>query len=120
MSLWDLVVPFSLFGFGAGLSGAQLNTASLQEVGPSRMGDAASAVTTFRQLGGSFAVAVFGVLAATTTVRLTMEGYDRTAVGVRSMQDVVLAMFLINLACLALSLRIPNRGSRMQVAAGAE
>jgi EmrB/QacA subfamily drug resistance transporter len=118
LSIWELVVPFALFGFGAGLSGAQLNTASLQEVGPERMGDAASAVTTFRQLGGSFAVAVFGILAATTTVRLTMEGYDRTLVGVRSMQDVVLAMFLINLACIGLSLGIPNRGSRMRPAAG--
>ena len=52
LSIWELVGPFSLFGFGSGLSGAQLNTASLQEVGPERMGDAASAVTTFRQLGG--------------------------------------------------------------------
>jgi EmrB/QacA subfamily drug resistance transporter len=119
LSIWELVVPFALFGFGAGLSGAQLNTASLQEVGPERMGDAASAVTTFRQLGGSFAVAVFGILAATTTVRLTMEGYDRTLVGARSMQDVVLVMFLINLVCLGLSFRIPNRGSRMASAAKA-
>jgi EmrB/QacA subfamily drug resistance transporter len=118
LSIWELVVPFTLFGFGAGLSGAQLNTASLQQVGPERMGDAASAVTTFRQLGGSFAVAVFGILAATTTVRLTLEGFDRTMVGVRSMQDVVLAMFLVNLACIAMSLAIPNRGSRM-TAAGA-
>jgi EmrB/QacA subfamily drug resistance transporter len=116
VSIWSLVVPFTLFGFGAGLSGAQLNTASLQEVGPERMGDAASAVTTFRQLGGSFAVAVFGILAATTTVRLTLEGYDRTMVGVRSMQDVVIAMSLINLACIILSLGIPNRGSRMRPA----
>jgi EmrB/QacA subfamily drug resistance transporter len=119
LSIWELVVPFALFGFGAGLSGAQLNTASLQEVGPDRMGDAASAVTTFRQLGGSFAVAIFGVLAATTTVRLTLEGYDRTLVGVRSMQDVVFAMFLINLACLGLSFAIPNRGTRMAAAAKA-
>jgi EmrB/QacA subfamily drug resistance transporter len=114
LSIWELVVPFALFGFGAGLSGAQLNTASLQQVGPERMGDAASAVTTFRQLGGSFGVAVFGILAATTTVRLTMEGYDRTSVGTRSMQDVVLVMFLINLACIGFSLAIPNRGSRMR------
>jgi hypothetical protein len=78
------------------------------------MGDAASAVTTFRQLGGSFAVAVFGILAATTTVRLTMEGYDRTLVGVRSMQDVILVMLFINLACIGLSLGIPNKGSRMR------
>jgi EmrB/QacA subfamily drug resistance transporter len=111
LSIWELVGPFALFGFGAGLSGAQLNTASLLEVGSDRMGDAASAVTTFRQLGGSFAVAVFGVLAATTTVRLTMEGYDRTLVGVRSMQDVMLVMFLVNLACLVLSAAIPNRGA---------
>ena len=83
--------------------------ASLQEVGPERMGDAASAVTTFRQLGGSFAVALFGILAATTTQRLTLEGYDRTMVGARSMQDVVLVMFLINLGCLVLSRAIPNR-----------
>jgi EmrB/QacA subfamily drug resistance transporter len=117
LSIWDLVGPFALFGFGAGLAGAQLNTASLQEVGPERMGDAASAVTTFRQLGGSFAVAVFGILAATTTVRLTLEGYDRTLVGARSMRDVVLVMFLINLACLGLSFRIPNRGFRMAAAA---
>jgi EmrB/QacA subfamily drug resistance transporter len=113
LSIWELVVPFALFGFGAGLSGAQLNTASLQQVGPERMGDAASAVTTFRQLGGFFAVAVFGILAATTTVRLTMEGYDRTLVGARSMQDVILVMFLINLVCIGLSLRIPNQGARM-------
>jgi EmrB/QacA subfamily drug resistance transporter len=118
LSIWDLVVPFTLFGFGAGLSGAQLNTASLQEVGPDRMGDAASAVTTFRQLGGSFAVAVFGVLAATTTLRLTTEGYDRTMVGVRSMQDVVLAMLVISVACLGISFGIPNKGSRMAAAAG--
>jgi EmrB/QacA subfamily drug resistance transporter len=117
LSIWELVVPFTLFGFGAGLSGAQLNTASLQQVGPERMGDAASAVTTFRQLGGSFAVAVFGILAATTTVRLTLEGFDRTMVGVRSMQDVVLTMFLISIACIAISLAIPNRGSRMRVPA---
>jgi EmrB/QacA subfamily drug resistance transporter len=116
LSIWDLVGPFALFGFGAGLAGAQLNTASLQEVGPERMGDAASAVTTFRQLGGSFAVAVFGILAATTTVRLTLEGYDRTMVGVRSMQDVMLAMFLINGACLALGFAIPNRTGRASAA----
>jgi EmrB/QacA subfamily drug resistance transporter len=119
LSIWELIGPFSLFGFGSGLSGAQLNTASLQEVGPERMGDAASAVTTFRQLGGSFAVALFGILAATTTVRLTMEGYDRTLVGVRSMQDVVLVMLLINIGCLGLSILIPNRGSRMPMAARA-
>lgn len=116
LSIWALIGPFSLFGFGSGLSGAQLNTASLQEVGPERMGDAASAVTTFRQLGGSFAVALFGVLAATTTQRLTLEGYDRTMVGARSMQDVVLVMFLINLGCLLLSAAIPNRtGFQRQV-----
>lgn len=119
LSIWELIGPFALFGFGAGLAGAQLNTASLQEVRPERMGDAASAVTTFRQLGGSFAVAVFGILAATTTVRLTLEGYDRSVVGVRSMQDVVLAMFLINVACLGLSFGIPNRGSRMATVAKA-
>jgi EmrB/QacA subfamily drug resistance transporter len=112
LSVWELVGPFAFFGFGSGLSGAQLNTASLEEVGPERMGDAASAVTTFRQLGGSFAVAIFGILAATTTLRLTTEGYDRTLVGVRSMRDVVLAMFLINLACIGLSLLIPNRRTR--------
>jgi uncharacterized membrane protein len=82
------------------------------------MGDAASAVTTFRQLGGSFAVAVFGVLAATTTLRLTTEGYDRTMVGVRSMQDVVLVMLVMSFACLALSFGIPNKGSRMSAAVG--
>lgn len=121
LSTGQLVGPFGLFGFGSGLSGAQLNTASLQEVPRERISDAASAVTTFRQLGASFAVAIFGIVAATSTVRLTMEGYDRTEVGVLSMQDVVLAMLVVNVVCLAMSVGIPNRGVMVKdAAAGAE
>jgi EmrB/QacA subfamily drug resistance transporter len=109
LSIWQLIGPFALFGFGAGLAGAQLNTASLEEVGPERMGDAASAVTTFRQLGGSLAVAVFGILAAATTVRLKMEGLDLTQVGIDSMKDVVLAMLAVSVGCIGVALGIPNR-----------
>ena len=83
------------------------------------MGDAASAVTTFRQLGGSFAVTLFGILEAISTQRLTLEGYDRTMVGTRSMQDVVLVMFLIDLGCLVLSRAIPNRIRGPDVTLGA-
>jgi predicted MFS family arabinose efflux permease len=117
LSARQLIGPFGLFGFGSGLSGAQLNTASLQDVPPERIGDASSAITTFRQLGASFAVAVFGIVAATSTARLALEGYDRTEVGALSMQEVVLAMLIVNLGCLALSVAIPNKGVMLKSAA---
>jgi len=87
-------------------------------VPPERIGDASSAVTTFRQLGASFAVALFGIVAATSTARLALEGYDRTEVGALSMQEVVLSMLAVSVVCLALSVLIPNRVVPVRGAAG--
>lgn len=109
VSVWDLCGPFAIFGFGAGLASAQLNTASLQDVSRERTGDASSAITTLRQLGGSFSVAVFGLITTTTLARLAQEGYDQTESGTLSMRDVVLVMMGVSLICVLLSPRIPNR-----------
>jgi EmrB/QacA subfamily drug resistance transporter len=109
LSVWDLLGPFAIFGFGAGLASAQLNTASLQDVPREKTGDASSAITTLRQLGGSFSVAVFGLITATTVARLAQEGYDQTESGTVSMRDVVLVMLGVSLVCVVLSTRIPNR-----------
>jgi EmrB/QacA subfamily drug resistance transporter len=109
ISVWQLAGPFAVFGFGSGLAGAQLNTASLQDVETQRMGDAASAVTTLRQLGASFAVAIFSLITSTTMIRLAIKGDNKITSNTVSMQDVVLVMFLISVLCLIFSCLIPNR-----------
>jgi EmrB/QacA subfamily drug resistance transporter len=119
LSVWSLVGPFGLFGFGAGLAGAQLNTATLQDVSLARTGDASGAATTLRQLGASFAVAIFAIIAAASTARFTREGYDAAWQGVYSIRSVVEAMLLVNLVCLGVALRIPNHRPRFEPAPGA-
>jgi len=109
MTVWRLVGPFAIFGFGSGLASAQLNTASLQDVDSARTSDAASAITTLRQLGASFAVAIFGLITSTTLVRLAAEGYDRTETGTIAMRNEIAAMLLVSLLCVGLSILIPNR-----------
>jgi EmrB/QacA subfamily drug resistance transporter len=112
LSVLALIAPFGLFGFGAGLAGAQLNTATLQDVPIGRTGDAAGAATTLRQLGASFAVAVFALIASTSTARLAMEGYDTQRQSLESMRITVLAMLGVNVICLLMALRIPNHRPR--------
>jgi EmrB/QacA subfamily drug resistance transporter len=116
LSVTDLIVPFGLFGFGAGLAGAQLNTATLQDVPRERTGDAAGAATTLRQLGASFAVAIFAILSAGTTARLVHEGYSVTWQGVYSVREIIELMMGVSLACLALSFRIPNHRPKFEAA----
>jgi EmrB/QacA subfamily drug resistance transporter len=108
LSLWALAGPFSCFGLGAGLASAQLNTATLQDVPRDRTGDASSAAVTLRQLGAPFAAALVGLILESTVTRLAVEGYDRSARGVGAMENVVLAMLVINVVCLLLTVLIPN------------
>jgi len=108
LSLWELAGPFSLFGLGAGLSSAQLNTATLQDIPRDRTGDASSAAVTLRQLGAPFAAALVGLILESSVTRLALEGYDLSARGVGAMESVVLAMMVINFVCLVLTLLIPN------------
>jgi MFS family permease len=108
LSLWELAGPFSLFGLGAGLASAQLNTATLQDVPRDRTGDASSAAVTLRQLGAPFAAALVGLILESSVTRLALKGYDRSARGVGAMENVVLAMMVINFVCLVLTLLIPN------------
>lgn len=108
LSLWELAGPFSLFGLGSGLASAQLNTATLQDVPRDRTGDASSAAVTLRQLGAPFAAALVGLILESTVTRLALEGYDRSARGVGAMENVVLAMMVINFVCLVLTWLIPN------------
>jgi EmrB/QacA subfamily drug resistance transporter len=109
LSLWEIAGPFSLFGLGSGLAAAQLNTATLQDVPRDRTGDASSAAVTLRQLGAPFAAALVGLILESTVTRLAVEGYDRSTRGVAAMENVVLAMMLINIVCLVLTWLIPNR-----------
>jgi hypothetical protein len=108
LSLWEIAGPFSLFGLGSGLAAAQLNTATLQDVPRDRTGDASSAAVTLRQLGAPFAAALVGLILESTVTRLAVEGYDRSARGVGAMENVVLAMMVINFVCLVLTVLIPN------------
>jgi len=116
LSIWSLMGPFGLFGFGAGLAGAQLNTATLQDVSLERTGDASGAATTLRQLGASFAVAIFAIVAATSTAQLTRAGYDALWQGVYSTRTVVEAMLAVNVICLGVAARIPNHRPRFDPA----
>jgi MFS family permease len=108
LSIWQLAGPFALFGLGSGLAGAQLNTATLQDVPRDRTGDASSAAITLRQLGAPFAAALVGLILESSVTRLVLEGYDRSARGIGAMQSMMLAIMVINGVCLILTLLIPN------------
>ena len=101
-SCWTLSIV------GAGLSSAQLNTATLQDIPRDRTGDASSAAVTLRQLGAPFAVALVGLLLESSVTRLLLAGYDRSARGLGAMQSLMLAIMVINCVCLILTLLIPN------------
>jgi MFS family permease len=100
LSIWQLAGPFALFGLGSGLAGAQLNTATLQDVSRERTGDASSAAITLRQLGAPFAAALVGLLLESSVTRLVLAGYDRSARGIGAMESVMLAIMVINGVCL--------------------
>jgi hypothetical protein len=53
-------------------------------------------------------VALVGLILESTVTRLAVEGYDRSARGVAAMENVVLAMMVINVVCLVLTWLIPN------------
>ena len=108
LSIWQLAGPFALFGLGTGLAGAQLNTATLQDVPRDRTGDASSAAITLRQLGAPFAAALVGLILESSVTRLVLAGYDRSARGIGAMQSLMLAIMVINCVCLILTLLIPN------------
>ncbi|MEN3362533.1 MAG: hypothetical protein V7637_6515 [Mycobacteriales bacterium] len=61
---WALLPGLVIVGVGVGLALPPLSSAALSTVPPARAGTAAGAVTTFRQLGFAFGIAVFGVLFA--------------------------------------------------------
>jgi EmrB/QacA subfamily drug resistance transporter len=61
---WALLPGLVIAGIGVGLAIPALSSAALSAVPPARAGMAAGAVTTFRQLGFAFGIAVFGVLFA--------------------------------------------------------
>jgi EmrB/QacA subfamily drug resistance transporter len=119
LSVWELIGPFAIFGFGSGLAGAQLTTASLQDVPRERTGDASGALITVRQLGASFAVATYAVVTKFTFVTLAMEGFHKKRIATISERDVVLIMFFISLACIFITSLIPNRKGSDAKAEGA-
>ena len=109
LSVWQLIGPFAIFGFGSGLAGAQLTTASLQDVPRERTGDASGALITLRQLGAAFAVATYALITATTFVKLAMEGYNKGRIASMSERDVVMLMFVVSAGCIFITNLIPNR-----------
>ncbi|HVQ96366.1 MAG TPA: MFS transporter [Mycobacteriales bacterium] len=61
---WALLPGLVIAGIGVGIAMPALSSAALSTVPPARAGMASGAVTTFRQLGFAFGIAVFGVLFA--------------------------------------------------------
>ena len=62
---WALLPGLVIAGIGVGISLPTLSSAALATVPPARAGMASGAVSTFRQLGFAFGIAIFGVLFST-------------------------------------------------------
>ena len=73
-----VLVPFVLFGLGAGLAMMPLLTIAMANVQPADAGMASGIINTSLQLSGAFAVAVMGTLAAGCTRALIAAGAART------------------------------------------
>jgi EmrB/QacA subfamily drug resistance transporter len=61
---WALLPGLVIAGIGVGIAIPTLSSAALATVPPARAGMASGAVSTFRQLGFAFGIAIFGVLFA--------------------------------------------------------
>lgn len=84
LTVWDLVAPLALTGFGLGLLVVPLVDIALATVAVSDTGAASGVYSTFQQLGAAVGVAVsgsvfFGTIGAEWTQPATLEGLTGSA-----------------------------------------
>ncbi|WP_219838045.1 DHA2 family efflux MFS transporter permease subunit [Paenibacillus sp. R14(2021)] len=121
-----IILWMSVRNLGVSFAAAATSTAGMEEIGPSMVGHASSVTNWVRNVGGSFAIALFTSLLASHTIthiaELTKSGADNPKLiplssFTMSVNDVFLVATYIAVAAIPFTLLIRRKGKAAKAAA---